>query len=75
MSWLGSASVGMRALSPSLVTCVAGWTSLRRLSDWRRQAVKREKPTQRQNCDQKPIASRVHSSIHGATNKTLAGTW
>jgi len=35
----------------------------------------REKLTQRQECDQKPIASRVLSSIHGATNKTLAGTW
>jgi hypothetical protein len=35
----------------------------------------REKLTQRQQCDQKPIASRVLSSIHGATNKSLAGTW
>jgi len=39
------------------------------------EAKKREKLTQRQNCDQKSIASRVLSSIHSATNKTLAGTW
>ena len=35
----------------------------------------REKLTQRQQCDQKPIAGRALSSIHGATNKSLAGTW
>ncbi len=35
----------------------------------------REKLTQRHECDQKPIASRVLSSIHCATNKTLAGKW
>lgn len=35
----------------------------------------REKLTQGQECDQKPIASRVLSSIHSTTNKTLAGTW
>jgi len=34
-----------------------------------------KKLTPRQECDQKSIASRVLSSIHIATNKTLAGKW
>ncbi|WP_283425959.1 hypothetical protein [Shimia sagamensis] len=34
-----------------------------------------KKLTPRQGCDQKSIASRALSSIHIATNKTLAGKW
>lgn len=71
----GGAPVGMRALLPARISCAAGWGASWRHLNWLRQEIKREKLTQRQECDQKPIASRVLSSIHGATNTSLAGTW
>ncbi len=71
----GGAPVGLRALLSPLAILAAGWESCRRPSNRRQQALKREKLTQRQECDQKLIASRVLSSIHGATNTSLAGTW